>query len=96
MKKFCRLCDLKLYKPGARIKVSQGGVVLHGSLQLLHDESIIEDKNEGGHDSGFKSYKFGGAGLAAAKKQQTKRANISMLGKKMLMEESNGFNNNRV
>ena len=39
LKKFCRLCDLKLYRPGARIRVSEGGVVLHGSLQLLHGES---------------------------------------------------------
>jgi hypothetical protein len=38
LKKFCHLCELKLYRPGVKINVANGGVILHGSMQLLVDE----------------------------------------------------------
>ena len=44
---FCKMCDIKLYKPGEIVDISNGGVILRGRLHKTAKRNITIDSNNG-------------------------------------------------
>lgn len=82
------------------MSIENGGVVLHGSLQLLHNQP---NKKEAESESSVADSKFGSEageparpGLAAFKKQQRKKRETLKLGQSFKLHETQGFNDPRL
>jgi hypothetical protein len=44
VKELCRLCDVKIYSNGEKVDVSDGAILIRGTLQVLPDQNSSETR----------------------------------------------------
>ena len=92
LKQFCKMCTIKLYKPGSVVSIKNGGVILRGCLQKLTGRVSETDsfREEPIHVHQMS------AGMQAAKNQLKKADDLKKLGQKAKNLEIHALNQLKI